>query len=222
MDIGSRIKKRRKDLGISAEDLARRIGISPATVYRYESNDIANMGADKLSSIAGVLGVNPGYLMGWDEPAPLPPSLRRVESMPRVQLPVIGEVAAGTPIMAENQYEAYVEPGAPLRADYVLTVRGDSMAPAYLDGDVIFIREQPDVDDGQIAVVLIDDSVTLKHIYHFADGITLVSDNPAYPPMRIDPREHECIRVLGIVVGFQRIYASDPLKGVKKGMGRNK
>lgn len=67
-DIGSRIKHRRKALGFSAEELAAKVGVSPATIYRYEKNEIANMGADKLRPIADALSTTPGALMGWEEP----------------------------------------------------------------------------------------------------------------------------------------------------------
>lgn len=67
MDIGERIKKRRKELGLSAEQIAEKLGVSPATIYRYESNDIMNMRIDKLEPIAKVLRTTPAYLMGWDE-----------------------------------------------------------------------------------------------------------------------------------------------------------
>jgi len=70
MDIGKRIKDRRKQLGISAETLAEAISVSPATIYRYESGDIEHMGIDKVTPIARYLGTNEAYLMGWtDDPS---------------------------------------------------------------------------------------------------------------------------------------------------------
>ena len=125
--------------------------------------------------------------------------------------------AAGVPILAEQDYETRINPCAPVDADYSVTVRGDSMAPTYLDGDVVFIREQPEVDDGCVAVVLIDDSAAVKHVVRAKDGLLLISDNPNYPPMLMRWAEHEHMRVLGLVTGYLRMYRTDPLRGVQKG-----
>ncbi|HIT69207.1 MAG TPA: S24 family peptidase [Candidatus Aphodomonas merdavium] len=102
--------------------------------------------------------------------------------------------------------EGYVD--APEKADYALEIEGDSMEPDYLDGDTIYIRQQPDVYDGGVAVVLVDDSATLKRVYHLQDGLQLVSNNPKYPPMHVSFSEHSAIRILGIVVGYTRMYRS--------------
>jgi repressor LexA len=91
------------------------------------------------------------------------------------------------------------------------------MKPTYLSGDIIYIKAQPDVAEGAVAVVLIDDTATLKHIYRTPHGVTLVSDNPAYPPMYYNPSEDQPIRILGIPVGYTRMYAhTAPI--VTKGM----
>ncbi|MBQ8087391.1 MAG: helix-turn-helix domain-containing protein [Clostridia bacterium] len=216
MNTGDRIKKRRKALGYSAEVLAARAGVSVATIYRYEAGDISHMRSDRLEPIAKTLGVTPGWLMGWTDDAT--DELRPLSGMKRVRIPMVGEVAAGRPILAEQDFETFVEAGEDLRADYALTVRGDSMSPTYLDGDVLFVRAQPDVENGTVAVVLIDDSAAVKHVYRDRDGLTLTSDNPAYPPMQFRYRDYEQIRIFGVVVGFMRMYRSDPLKGVTKGM----
>ena len=134
----------------------------------------------------------------------LPEDIVPMVKMPRKSIPLIGEVAAGQPILAEETHEVYVD--ALCNADYALTIRGDSMTPTYLDGDVVYIKATTDVLNGQIAVVLIDDSATLKHVYKAGNYLTLISDNPAYAPMRINLEEHDYVRVLGTVCGFTRIY----------------
>ena len=107
--------------------------------------------------------------------------------------------------MANPEYDEFVcVTSEGRRADAALRVEGDSMIPRYLDGDIVFIRLQDDVDDGEIAAVLIDDSVTLKHVYHFPGGVQLISDNPAYKPMVYTLDDADCIRVIGKAVGFQR------------------
>lgn len=132
------------------------------------------------------------------------PNLTPIPQMPHHRVRMVGAVAAGVPILADEEYDVYVD--APEKADYALRIEGDSMEPTYLDGDVIYIREQPNVDDGRVAVVLVDDSATLKHVYHERDGLTLISDNHAYPPMRVSFADHDVIRILGVVVGYTRMY----------------
>lgn len=147
---------------------------------------------------------------------PLPPNLKPLGQLHRQRVPLIGKVAAGQPIMAEQDFETYVD--APVNCDAALEVQGDSMKPTYLDGDVIYIKCRPDVPEGQVAVVLIDDEATLKHVYKRSDGLTLWSDNPEYPPMVIDAADHDYIAIYGVPVGYTRIYRKDPLKNLKKGI----
>lgn len=218
---GMRIKERRKQLDMSAEELARRIGKSPSTIYRYESGDISNVDSRALEPIADALHTTPGYLMGWDDepdPAirPLPANLRPINQLHRQRVPLIGKVAAGKPIMAETDYETYVD--SPVDCDAALEVQGDSMAPTYLPGDILYIKHRPDVRDGQVAVVLIDDEATLKHVYKREGGLTLWSDNPDYAPMMIDADEHDYIAIYGVPVGYTRMYRADPKKLVRKGL----
>lgn len=206
--IGLRIREARKRAGLRQDELGAQIGIGKSSISEWESGK-RSPDIDKIEDIAKVLKVSAAYLMGWEEKnlTSSPPTIKRISDMEPQRIRLIGEVAAGEPILAEEDYEVYIDVDAPVKADYALTVRGDSMEPTYLDGDVIYIRERPDVDDGQIAVVLIDDSATLKYVYHQKDGVLLVSENPKYPPMHRTFGECDCIKILGIVVGYTRMYA---------------
>jgi repressor LexA len=103
-------------------------------------------------------------------------------------------------------------------ADAAITIRGDSMIPAYQDGDVVYIKCRPDVPEGAVAVVFLDNEATLKHVYYRKSGLTLISDNPAYPPIMAEFEDYDGkITIFGVPVGFTRIYKPDPLKKVKKG-----
>lgn len=213
MNIGEKIKQRRKELGLSAEEIAQKAGVRPATIYRYESGEIKNPRASVLRPISEILGMDLYDLVGWDsfvldsvgkKQVETCPNLTPISKMPHHRVRMVGAVAAGVPILADEEYDVYVD--APEKADYALRIEGDSMEPTYLDGDVIYIREQPNVDDGRVAVVLVDDSATLKHVYHERDGLTLISDNHAYPPMRVSFADHDVIRILGVVVGYTRMY----------------
>ena len=88
----------------------------------------------------------------------------------------------------------------------------------YLPGDIVYIKHQPTVRDGQVAVVLIDDRATLKHVYRDPDGLTLISDNPDYERIVVKGADHDYIAIYGVPVGYTRMYKADPLKKLKKGM----
>ena len=157
MDIGERIKKRRKELGLSAEQVADKLGVSPATIYRYESNDIVNMRIDKLEPIADILNTSPAYLMGWEEDINDLLQFDNIFPIETKKFPLLGEIACGEPIFAEEDRESYVETGTNIKADFCLKCKGDSMINARIhDGDIVFIRKQSIVDNGEIAAVIID------------------------------------------------------------------
>ena len=119
-------------------------------------------------------------------------------------IPLIGKCAAGEPIYDEFTDE-YIS--SRMSADCALVVQGDSMSPTYLDGDIVYVHNTPDIAyEGQIAVVIIEDEATLKHVYHIENGLSLVSDNPAYPPMIKTFDKYSVIRILGTVCGFTRMY----------------
>lgn len=121
------------------------------------------------------------------------------------RVPLLGSIAAGEPILAEQEL-AVADCDAGIHCDFALRVKGDSMIGARIhDGDVVFIRRQDDVADGQIAAVVIDDEATLKRVYHVKNGLQLLSENPKYPPMMFTLNECGAIRILGLAVGFTGI-----------------
>lgn len=203
-DIGSKIKAARKAAHMGQAELGEAIGIGKSSISEWESGK-RSPDIDKVKDIAKVLNVTPAYLMGWDEPSPasrpLPAGLLPVVKR---RIPIIGHVAAGVPIMAEREYEEYEDDTYGISCDYVLRVEGDSMEPRVLDGDIVYVRQQPDVDDGQIAVVGVDDSVTLKVVYHLPNGLQLVSLNPKYKPMIYTQSNTDYLAVIGLAVAYKR------------------
>lgn len=207
MTTGERMKQRRKEIGFSAEKVAERLGVSPATIYRYEKGDIEKVPVDSLSELAKILQTTPAYLMGWEEqPAsqkPIPPGFRPLPEM--VQVPLIGTIACGTPITAEQNVKSYIGIPAAWHADFALECHGDSMAPTICDGDVVCIRSQPEVEQGQIAAVRIGEEATLKHFYRQGDVVSMIADNPAScPPMVFAGQELEEMAIEGLAVGYCR------------------
>ncbi|MEG2480981.1 MAG: XRE family transcriptional regulator [Clostridia bacterium] len=201
MFVGHRMKERRKALGMSAETLAARLGLSAATIYRYEKGDIEKLPGNLLEPLASILSTTPADLMGWESPYQ---GMEGILPVIRKKIPLLGEIAAGQPIFAQEDYNTSVTCNEDVPCDFALRVKGDSMNPRLFDNDVVFIRSQPDVHDGQIAAVMVDDSATLKHVYHIAGGVQLVSDNADYAPMTFTSHNSESITILGLAVAYQR------------------
>lgn len=156
-----------------------------------------------IEKLAYFFGVKKSFLMGEDSDIPPAPDLIPVR---RVRIPLLGDIAAGEPILAAEEHEEYVEidAGAP-SCDYALRVISDSMEPTIHVGDMVFIRQQEDVDDGKIAAVLMDDHAALKRIRHIKGGLLLISDNTAkYEPRAVMASEFDTLRILGLAVAYRR------------------
>lgn len=208
-DISKRLLSEIQKTGMSYRELSEKTGLPKSAIQRYAVGETDKIPIDRLELIARALGTSAAYLMGWEsEPATfsLPSNVTPISEMHMQRVPMLGEIAAGVPIMAEEDYETFVD--TPIRCDFALTVRGDSMEPTYLNGDVVYIRRQDDVDEGQVAAVVVDGDATLKHVYHIRNGVQLVSDNPRYSPMIFTLPDCDSIRILGKVMGYTRMYGS--------------
>ena len=206
MTTGERMKQRRKEIGLSAEKVAERLGVSPATIYRYEKGDIEKVPVDIFAELAKILQTTPAYLMGWEEQAEpkeptIPPGF---EPMPKMKkIPLIGSIACGEPITAEQNIEKMVDVPEYIRCDFSLTCHGDSMVDAGIhDKDVVYIRIQPEVENGEIAAVRIDGEATLKRVYYNPGTLTLMPANPAYAPMVYTGPQLEEVHIEGKAVGW--------------------
>lgn len=202
MTIGERIKNRRKAIGMSADQLANVIDKSRATIYRYENGEIEGVPTSVLEPIAQALRTTPAYLMGWEDDATY--NYDNIYPINTKKLPLLGEIACGEPIYCDEEKGRYFEVQDNINADFCLIAHGDSMIGARIyDGDIVLVRSQPTVENGEIGVFIIDDEATLKRIYKSNDVYTLVSENPAYQPIVVTNLE-KC-RILGKAVAFQSL-----------------
>ena len=201
MTFGEKIKTLRQSHGMTLEQVGEMVGVGKSTVRKWETGDIANMRRDKIALLAQALGVSPGFLMGWDEDTVLF-ERQTAYNLPVKRIPVIGDTAAGQPIIANREYDEYIEvPIDGRKFDAAVRVTGDSMEPGYHIGDLALVRYQEDVEDGQIAVICLDDEVTLKRIHHMTGGIILQSDNTKYKTQVVTTENVNCIHLMGRVVG---------------------
>lgn len=198
--LSKRIKELRKSKGLTLEELAELVGTSRQTIHRYENGTIINIPPEKVESLARALGTTPQSLMGWDRGAysnVLPLSVKR--------LPMLGAIACGEPIYASEEHDSFVPVDADLDADFCLRARGDSMIGARIfDGDIVFIRSQDSVDNGEIAAVIINDEATLKRVYFFPDEgkLILSPENPKYSPLVYVNDELNNIKIIGKAMAF--------------------
>lgn len=213
MTAGDRIKIRRKELHLTVDDLAKRIKKNRATVYRYENGDIENMPVSVIEPLAAALETTPAYIAGWTETKGIEQQdVAKSKVIPKgfiplpdtKSIPVIGSIACGTPILAQENIERYISVSSLWKADFALVCKGDSMSPTIQDGDLVCIRSQSNVENGQIAAVLIDDEATLKHFYRHEDTVILQPENPRFTPMTYTKEEINELRIEGVAVGICR------------------
>ena len=204
MTTGDLIKARRKEIAMSAERLAEKVGVSPATIYRYEKGDIEKVPVDVIKDIAKALNTTPAYLMGWETSPAAPAIPSGFEPRPKtVKRPLVGDIACGEPITAEQNVQEYVDVPEGIVCDFCLRCHGDSMIDAGIrDNDVVYIKTQPQVEDGEIAAVRIGDEATLKRVYYDGSTITLVPANSAYRPKSYSGPELDDIQIEGKATGY--------------------
>jgi repressor LexA len=203
--FGDALKQLRLESKLTQKELAHIIGVSESTIGMYERNQ-REPAFEVLEAIADYFNVDMDYLTGRS-------SVRRSVSyspidnvipLPRMSsIPLIGTIACGEPILAEENIVAMVDIPAHIRADFALRCKGNSMINARIfDGDIVYIRQQPTVDNGQIAAVLINDEATLKRVRLFPDHIVLEPENPQFRPLVYWENEMNSVRILGLAVAF--------------------
>lgn len=198
--LSTTLKQRRKELGLTLAQIADAMGVTEATVQRWESGNIKSIRYEKIGKLAEVLKISPAILMGWDD-ASNPNIPKNISPLPRMkQWKVLGGTACGEPIFKELDGETVLAP-ADIDADFVFRCVGDSMINARIfDGDIVFVKSGP-VEDGQIGVVRIGEEYTLKRIYHGPDYLELRAENPMYPA-KIIRGEQENAEIVGKAVQF--------------------
>ena len=205
MTKGERIRTRRRELGLTLEAVAAAADTSKQTVQRYENGVIENIPDVRLEAIAKALNTTPAYLMGWEEAAAPHPALRPLR---RRAVPLLGKIACGEPIYAEEDFCGYEMAGEGVDADFCLRAEGDSMIGARIhDGDIVFVKSCDSLENGEIGVVVIGEEATLKRVYYDRPGqkLILTPENPRYAPLVFTGEELATVKILGRAVAFQSL-----------------
>jgi repressor LexA len=195
MYVAEKIKSMMQKQGYTQNRLAKKAQISQSGLSSILSG-VSNPSAATLNAIARALDCTVAELLGETVISAIPIS--------RAAVPIVGEIACGTPITAEQNVTGYADLPDGVKADFALICKGDSMSPTFIDGDIVLIRQQPEVEPGQIAAVGVGSEALLKHLYPQENGVLCVSDNPKYPPQFFPAGEG--ITVYGLAVGYVRIF----------------
>lgn len=190
-----------KARGLTQKELAEHLGLKKSAISAWGSG--ANSSWKKyLPEIAEFLSVNLDFLVnGGSLPAP------NLAALPKTRrVPLLGDIACGEPILALDNVVDFVNVPFDIHADMALTCKGDSMINARIfDGDIVYIRAQDDIENGEIAAVLVGDEATLKRVYKFPNRVVLSACNPMYDDMVYQDSEAADLRIIGKAVAFTSI-----------------
>ena len=209
MTIGKRIKDLRTSLGMTQDELAKLTGYkSRSSIQKIESGE-RDITQSTIAAFAKALKVTPSVIMGWEEnnennTAPDYSNIKGIMPLPEMRtVPLLGAIACGEPIYREE--DEWISLPNDIKADFCLRCQGDSMIDARInDGDIVFIKACPEVENGQIAAVSIDNEVTLKRVFYYPEKnkLVLYPENKAYEPFVYMNEELNDIRILGRAVVF--------------------
>lgn len=198
---GKRIKALRKGAGLTQRELADKLGVKLAAVNKYETGIVTNLKRSTIAKLAEIFDVSPTYIMGLEDDIR---AFENIESINQTkEVPLLGDIACGEPIFAEENLEGYARIDESIKVDFALRCKGDSMINAHIfDGDLVFIHQQPDVANGEIAAVLINNEATLKRVYKHPNRLELRPENPLFPVLNYEDDQLNDIRILGKAVVF--------------------
>lgn len=210
----SRLKTGLSVRGITQSELSKQSGVSKSSISRYLSG-AWEAKQDAVYLLSHALNVNEAWLMGYDVPMDrespadeknktvrMPSNIIPVPTATKT-IPLLGTIACGVPILADENLDGEVYLPDFIHADFALRCKGDSMVEArILDGDIVYIRKQPDVENGEIAAVLVGDEATLKRVYKYPGQVVLQPANPKYAPLIYTGESINDMHILGKAVYF--------------------
>lgn len=206
LELYKNIKRRRQQLKMTQTDLALKMGYADKSMIAKIEKGNVDLPQSKILAFANVLETTPGELMGWDYGAEPTETVDNIYRLDKIKLPMLGKVACGEPIFADEDRESYIMIGTDIGADFCLQCQGDSMINARIhDGDIVFVKKTDIVENGEIAVVIIDDEATLKRFFYYREQnlVILKPENPKYQDIILTGEQLNQVKVLGRAVAFQ-------------------
>lgn len=206
LELYKNIKRRRQQLKMTQTDLALKMGYADKSMIAKIEKGNVDLPQSKILAFANALETTPGELMGWDYETEATETVDNIYKLDKIKLPFLGKVACGEPIFADEDRESYIMVGTDIGADFCLQCQGDSMINARIhDGDIVFVKKTDIVENGEIAVVIIDDEATLKRFFYYREQnlVILKPENPKYQDIILTGEQLNQVRVIGKAVAFQ-------------------
>lgn len=210
-NFGSILRNLRISRDITQSELATKLGVSRSTVGMYETG-AREPDFEAMEAIADTFNVDMDYLMGRSQverknpitppESEIPPGFQPLPAM--TEVPLVGRIACGTPITAEENVERMVCVPSKWHATFTLTCEGTSMEPRIHDGDLVAIRSQPTVENGEVAAVRIEGEATLKRVYLHSNFIELRAENPNFESIILAKEDMNTVTIEGKAVGLCR------------------
>lgn len=178
LSTGQLIKQKRKELGLSMEELGKKVGVSKVSIKKWEDGDVEKISTQYIKKLSEILNVSPIELLAYNFDNDLEFNITRI--------PIIGSIACGEPILSDDNITGYLDfptSSLPKGDVFAMQTKGDSMTPTIPEGAKVVIRQQPTVENGEIAAVNVNGELTLKRVKKADDTILLIADNPAYDPI---------------------------------------
>lgn len=206
--------------GVTAYQVSKATGVAQSSLSDWKKGK-SKPKIDKMQKIADYFNVPVDYLLTGEKKSPdnmseddnINKIINVLKNNPDVlsvsptrKVPIVGSIACGTPILAEQNIEGYLDVEVKSNVDFALNCKGDSMAPKLLDEDVVLIHRQPVVENGETAAVLIGEEATLKRVYIRENSIILAPENLNYEPIHLTGEEMSNVSILGKVVGYVRYF----------------
>ena len=210
LTTAERLKYCREQSEKTLEEIGNLVGVNKSTVMRWESGKTEKISLPIISALARYFNVSEAWLSGKNVPMKDPDSIPDGFLPPptMVKKPRLGKISCGEPLLTEENFDGYDNVPSDIKCDFTLICQGDSMIGARIhDGDLVYIRQQPTVETGQIAAVLINgtEEKLLKRVFIHADSIVLQAENPAYSPLVFVGADMNNVRIIGKAVGFTSI-----------------
>lgn len=206
LELYKNIKRRRQQLKMTQTGLALKMGYADKSMIAKIEKGNVDLPQSKILAFANALETTPGELMGWDYETEATETVDNIYKLDKIKLPFLGKVACGEPIFADEDRESYIMVGTDIGADFCLQCQGDSMINARIhDGDIVFVKKTDIVENGEIAVVIIDDEATLKRFFYYREQnlVILKPENPKYQDIILTGEQLNQVRVIGRAVAFQ-------------------
>lgn len=206
LELYKNIKRRRQQLKMTQTDLALKMGYADKSMIAKIEKGNVDLPQSKILAFANALETTPGELMGWDYETEATETVDNIYKLDKIKLPMLGKVACGEPIFADEDRESYIMVGTDIGADFCLQCQGDSMINARIhDGDIVFVKKTDIVENGEIAVVIIDDEATLKRFFYYREQnlVILKPENPKYQDIILTGEQLNQVKVIGRAVAFQ-------------------